>query len=153
MKIYPIQFSIFPYYEHLQIVHLFDTILNRKNIIETLWRILDGRSDKEKILKICTDIKEGNHAMWSVINENSDGDLNSLSWLLTKKQSNYVKEVIRRIKLPIGFASNINNILTKKGDFGGAKTHNCHTFIKILYFTTFVILWYIHYFLVMYVCL
>ena len=26
MKSYPIQFSMFPYYEHLQIAHLFDTM-------------------------------------------------------------------------------------------------------------------------------
>ena len=62
MKSYPIQFSRITYYENLQIVHLFDTMNIRKNITETLWKILDGRSDKE-ILKICSDIKEADHAM------------------------------------------------------------------------------------------
>ena len=74
MKIYPKQFSRFPYYEHLQIVHLFDTIYIRKNATETLWQILDGRSDKEKIVKICSDIQEANHAIKDVIELNNDGD-------------------------------------------------------------------------------
>jgi len=56
----------------------------------------------------------------------SDGvlDRNNLPWLLTEQQRNDVKEVIQRIKFPTGFASNINNILTKKGEFGGVKTHD-----------------------------
>lgn len=37
MKNYPEQFSRLPYYEHLQIFHLFDTMHIRKNVIETLW--------------------------------------------------------------------------------------------------------------------
>jgi hypothetical protein len=30
------------------------------------------------------------------------------------------------------FASNIKNILTKKGEFGGVKKHDWHTFIKVI---------------------
>jgi hypothetical protein len=59
--------------------------------------------DKEKIVKICNDIREANHAMQSVIQSNSDGDQNNLLWLLTEQQSNGVKEVIQRIKFHIGF--------------------------------------------------
>ena len=62
MKIYPKQFSKFPYYEHL-----FYTMHIRKNVTETLWRILDLRSDKEKLVKICNGIRESNHAMKDVI--------------------------------------------------------------------------------------
>ena len=56
----------------------------------------------------------------------SDGvlDRNNLPWLLTEQQRNDVKEVIQRIKFPTGFTSNINNILTKKGEFSGVKTHD-----------------------------
>jgi hypothetical protein len=68
MKIYPIEFNRFPYYEHLQISHFFYTIHIKKNVIETLWRILDGRTNKEKIGKICSDIQEANHAMKNMIN-------------------------------------------------------------------------------------
>jgi hypothetical protein len=136
MKCYPAQFMRFPYYEELKIAHLFDTMHIGKNVTETLWRIIDGRRDKEKIVKICTDIQEANHAMRSVIrySNRSDGvlDRNNLPWLLTEQQSNDVKEVIQRIKFPTGFASNINNILTKKGEFGGVKTHDWHTFIKVI---------------------
>jgi hypothetical protein len=32
----------------------------------------------------------------------------------------------------MGFASNIKNILTKKGEFGGVKTHDWHTFIEVI---------------------
>jgi hypothetical protein len=59
-----------------------------------------------------------------VINSNSDGHQDSLPWLFTDQKSNVVKEVIRKIKFPTGFASNINNILTKKGEFGGVKSHD-----------------------------
>jgi hypothetical protein len=30
------------------------------------------------------------------------------------------------------FASNIKNILMKKGEFGGVETHDWHTFIKVI---------------------
>jgi hypothetical protein len=71
--------------------------------------------------------------MRSVIRSNRDGiDQNNLPWLLTEKQSNDVQEVIQRIKFPAGFSSNINNILAKKGEFGGVKTHDWHTFIKVI---------------------
>jgi hypothetical protein len=62
-----------------------------------LWRILDGRTDKERIGKICCDIHEVNHALKSVIiNSNGDGreQNTSLPWLLMEQQSNIVQEVI-----------------------------------------------------------
>jgi hypothetical protein len=59
-------------------------------------------------------------------------DRNNLPWLLTEQQSNDVKEVIQRIKFSMGFASNIKSILMKKGEFGGVKTHDWHTFIKVI---------------------
>ena len=124
MKCYPTQFMRFPYYEKIRIAHLFDTMYIMKNVTETLWRIIDGRRDKEKNVKICNDIQEANHAMQSVIRSNNDGDQNNLPWLLTKQQSNGVKEVIQRIKFPTGFSSNIYNILMKKGEFSGVKTHD-----------------------------
>ena len=67
MKSYPKQFSRLSYYEHLQISHMFDTMHIRKNVTETLWWILDLRSDKEKIVQFCNDIQESNHAMEDVI--------------------------------------------------------------------------------------
>jgi len=98
MKSCPKQFSRLPYYEQLQIVHLFDTMHIGKNVAETLWWILDGKCDKEKIVKICNDIQEANHAMKDVIEYlDNDGDqinISSLPWLLTEQQSNAVKEVI-----------------------------------------------------------
>ena len=136
MKSYPKQFSRLPYYEQLQIVHLFDTMHIGKNVAETLWRILDGRRDKEKIVKICNDIQEANHAMKDVIEYlDNDGDqinISSLPWLLTEQQSNAVKEVIQKMKFPTGFCSNIKNIVTKRGDFAGVKTHDWHIFIKVI---------------------
>ena len=46
----------------------------RKNVTETLWQLLELRSDKEKIVKFCKDIQEGNHAMKDIIHFHSNGD-------------------------------------------------------------------------------
>ena len=53
MKSYPTQFSRLLYYKDLLMVHLFDAMHIGKNVIETLWKILDGRCDKEFFSKIC----------------------------------------------------------------------------------------------------
>jgi hypothetical protein len=111
----------------------------RRNLIETLWRIIDGRSDKEKIVKICTNIQESNHALQNVIYSNSNGHQNNLPWLFIEKERNVVKEVIWKITSPTGFSSNIKNILTKKGEFGGVKTHGWRTFIKVIILVDFYI--------------
>ncbi len=83
MKTYLMQFNRFPYYEHLKIVHLFDTMHIGKNIKKLLWRILYGRNDKEIIINICSDIQEANHAFKSVIiNSNGDGREQNISLLV-----------------------------------------------------------------------
>jgi hypothetical protein len=101
-----------------------------------LWRILHGRRDKEKIPKICSDIQEDNHAMLNIIDLNNTNGVNrnSLPWLFREDESNVVKELIRKNTFPTGFASNIKYILTKKGEFGRLKTHDWHTFIKVISF-------------------
>ena len=90
-----------------------------------IWRILDGRTNTDKIGKNCSDIAEANHALQSVINSTAgEGGRNiSLPWLLTEKQINDIQEFIHKIRFSTGFSSNIQNILTKNGDFGGVKTH------------------------------
>jgi hypothetical protein len=67
MKSYLAQFMRLTYYEELKIAHFFDTMHIGKNMTKMLWRIIDGRRDKDKIVKICIDIQEANHAMQSVI--------------------------------------------------------------------------------------
>ena len=124
MKSYPIQFSRLPYYEHPQIAHLFDTMHIGKNVTKTLWRLLELRREKNKNFKYCKEIQEGNHAMKDVIQFHRNGDqvnINSIPWMFTEKQSNVVKEVMRKIKFPTGFCANLKNIITKKGDFVAAK--------------------------------
>ena len=86
IKSYPKQFSRFPYYEHLRISHLFDTMHIEKNVAETLWQILDGRTENFFSFKICNDIQEANHAMKYVIQFHRNVDqinINSLPWMLT----------------------------------------------------------------------
>ena len=51
MKCYPTQLMRFPYYEKLKIAHLFDTMHIGKNVTQTLWGIIDGSRDKEKLSK------------------------------------------------------------------------------------------------------
>ena len=72
LKRYPRQFSRLSYYEHLPIMHLFDAMHIGKNVIETLWKILDGRHDKEKLVKICNDIDESNHALKFLLESNGN---------------------------------------------------------------------------------
>ena len=87
---------------------MFDTIHIGKNVTEMLWKILDGRNDKERIGKNCSDVEESNHTMQSVINSNGDGEKNiSLPWLLIEQQNTIVKELIQKIRFSMGFFSNI----------------------------------------------
>ena len=75
---------------------MFDTMHIRKNVVETLWRILDIQRDKEKNIKICNDIQEANHAMKYVIQLHSNKDqvnIKSLPSLLSEQEINFVKEV------------------------------------------------------------
>ena len=85
---------------------MFDTMHIIKNVARTLWRILDGRSEKEKIVKISKDIQEGNHAMKYIIQFHSNRDqinIKSLPWMLTEQHSNVVKEVMQKINFPLDF--------------------------------------------------
>ena len=68
----PKQFSSLPYYAHIKKNHLFDTMHIKKYATKTLWKILDGSIDREKIVMTYNDIKEANHAIQSVIHSNSD---------------------------------------------------------------------------------
>ena len=51
LKSYPRQFNRLPYYEHLQIVHLFDSMHIGKNITETLWKYWMEGVTKKKLSK------------------------------------------------------------------------------------------------------
>ena len=126
MKSYHIQFSRLSYYEHLQIAHLFDTMHIGKNVNKTLWWLLELRREKYKVVKVCKDIQESNHAMKDVIQFHTNGEqvnINSIPWIFMEQQSNVVKEVMWKIKFPTGFCANLKNIITKKGDFAGVKTY------------------------------
>ena len=107
MNSYPIQFIRLPYYEHLQITHLFDTMHIEKNVTEMIWGILDGRTNKDKIEKNCSDIAETNHAFQSVINSDFGEECQniiSLPWLSIEQQSNDINKVIQNIRFPTGFS-------------------------------------------------
>ena len=82
--------------------------------------------------------------MQSVVHSNSDGDdqnISALLWLLTEQKNKDVKEVIEKIKFPTRFSSNIKNILTKKGELGGVKTHDSNMFIKVIILVYIFIHW------------
>ena len=91
--------------------------------------------EKYKVVKVCKDIQERNHAMKDFIQFHTNGEqvnINSIPWMFTKQQSNVVKEVMRKIKFPTRFCANLKNIITKKSDFAGVKTHDWHVFIKVI---------------------
>ena len=96
-------------------------------------RILDGRT-KIKLEKFVVTLQKPITHCKVLINSNFREEYQniiSLPWLLTKQQSNDIKEVIQKIRFSTGFSSNIQNILTKNGDFG-VKTHDWNTFIKVI---------------------
>ena len=73
--------------------------------------------------------------MQSAIHSNRNGDsqnISTLPWLFKEKQRNDAKDVIEKNKFPTRFSSNIKNILTKKGELGGVKTHDWNMFIKVI---------------------
>ena len=117
----PTQFNRLPYYKDLSIMHLFDAMHIGKNVIETLWKILDGRHDKENLVKTCNDIDESNHALKFFIESNRDKNhINTsvIPWLLTQQQTDAIYEAIKRTIFPTGFSTNISSLMSKKGDFG-----------------------------------
>ena len=59
------------------------------------------------------------------------GSSTNIPWLLREQESVAIKEVVRNITFPTGFALNISNMLRNQGDFAGAKTHDWHTFMKV----------------------
>ena len=88
-----------------------------KNVTETLWRLLELRREKYKVVKACKEIQESNHAMKDVIQFHTNGEqvnINSIPWMFTEQQSNVVKEVMQKIKFPTGFCVNLKNIITKR---------------------------------------
>ena len=94
MKCYPSQFARLPYYEDLKIAHLFDTMHIGKNVIEMLWRIIDGAHDRDKIVKIRADIDKLNHAMKRVIdwsNNNGGQNYNNIHMVINRKTKKWCK--------------------------------------------------------------
>ena len=73
--------------------------------------------------------------MKDIIQFHTNGEqvnINSIPWMFMEQQSNVVKEVMQKIKFPTGFCATLKNIITKKGDFAGVKTHDWHVFIKVI---------------------
>lgn len=68
-------------------------------------------------------------------------NISTLPWLLLKKQSKDVKEVLKKINFPTAFCSNIKNTVTKKGELGGLKTHDWHMFIKAIILVYIFVHW------------
>ena len=94
-------------------------------------------------MKVCKDIQESNHAMKDTIQFHTNEEqvnINSIPWMFTEQQRNVFKEVMRKIKFPTGFCANLKNIITKKGDFAGVKTHDWHVFIKVIIIVMFDII-------------
>ena len=112
----------------IQIMHLFYCIHIRKNVTETLLKILDGRCDKEKLAKICRDIRDSHHVIKNIVESNRNGDYinaSALPWLLMEQKSNEIKEVIQKIEFPTRYVGNITNLIAKKSKLGIViKTHD-----------------------------
>ena len=73
--------------------------------------------------------------MKDVIQFHTNGEqvnINTIPWMFTEQQSNVVKEVMWKIKFPTSFGANLKNIINKRGDFAGVKTHDWHIFIKLI---------------------
>ena len=96
---------------------MFDTMHIGKNVIETLWRLLELWREKDKVVKAFKYIQERNHVMTYIIQFHCNVEqfnINSIPWMFTEQQRNVVKEVMRKIKFPTGFCANLKHIITKK---------------------------------------
>ena len=54
-------------------------------VTETLWRLLELRREKDKVVKACKDIQESNNAMKDVIQFHINRDqvnINSITWMV-----------------------------------------------------------------------
>ena len=74
---------------------MFETMHIKKNV--KIMVNIGSKERQRKIVKICNDIQEANHAMKDAIQLNINGDqinITSLPWLLMEKQSNAINEVI-----------------------------------------------------------
>ena len=55
-----------------------------------------AKEGEDKVVKVCKDIQESNHAMKDVIQFHTNREqvnINSIPWMFTEQQSNVVKEV------------------------------------------------------------
>lgn len=99
LKSYPRQFSRFLYYKNLPIMHFFGSMHIRKNVIETLCKIFDGRCDKEKLVKIYNDVDEFNHALNFFLESNSNRNwinMRIIHWLLMPQKTDAIYEAIKK---------------------------------------------------------
>ena len=53
---------------------MFDTMRIRNNVTKTLWGLLELRTEKDKIVKVCKHIQEVSHAVKDAIQFHSNGD-------------------------------------------------------------------------------
>ena len=96
---------------------------------------MNGRCDKEKLVKICNGIDKYNHALKFFLESNSnENQINTsvIPWLLTQQETDAIFEAIKKTKFPTRFDANISSLISKKGGFGSVlKMHDWHTFNKV----------------------
>ncbi|KAK9214285.1 hypothetical protein WN944_006278 [Citrus x changshan-huyou] len=124
------------YWKYLLIRHQLDVMHIEKNICESIYGTLlnipgktkDGIKSRWdlKVLKIrqklAPDVKENNRTF-----------LPPACYTLTKEEKKRFCEVLKSIKVPVGYSSNIQNlVLMKDLKLQGLKSHDCHVLMQQL---------------------
>ncbi|XP_024046507.1 uncharacterized protein LOC112100875 [Citrus clementina] len=124
------------YWKYLLIRHQLDVMHIEKNVCESIYGTLlnipgktkDGIKSRWdlKVLKIrqklAPDVKENNRTF-----------LPPACYTLTKEEKKRFCEVLKSIKVPVGYSSNIQNLVSMKDlKLQGLKSHDCHVLMQQL---------------------
>ena len=142
-----------PYWEHLKISHLLDTMHIFKNVsCSLLCHISSKKSDKMKARKyiISSNTKKKHWPRQETRRE--DGHSFSFKkcdvpWILKKEYLNLEKEVILGMKVPYFYGSSLQCCFTIDEKLTGLKSHDHLNLVRvrIMYKIIFLLLFYIFY--------
>ena len=140
------------YRKDLLVTHLLDHMHIVKNVASSLYRYTTSK--ELNTIQLRSDLKatKTKCAFW--VTKNSDGTTNvpsPTSWIMTKDEVNILHNVVKNIKIPMGYASSLRKAFIVDEKMTGLKSHDYHKLLKVLsYFMYIEIFIYIYIYICMY---